>query len=273
MKNTRIAAAPFGVWMVLFTVVPLAIVLYFAFTDGNGSFTFDNILAMGDYTVTFLKSIWLGGISTILCLLLAYPLAYTLSRMSDRVQLTMVMILMLPMWMNFLLRTYAWMSLLENNGFINQFLRLFGIGPLKMINTNGAVVLGMVYNFLPFMVLPIYSVMTKLDRRIVEAAQDLGADGWNVFRRVILPLSKPGITTGITMVFVPAVSTFVITKLLGGGMTFLIGDIIENMFVGTAPNYGVGASLSMVLMVLMLICMALMGLVDKDEETMGGMLG
>ena len=182
----------------------------------------------------------------------------------------MVMIIMLPMWMNFLLRTYAWMTLLENNGLINRFLGLFGIGPLSMINTSGAVVLGMVYNFLPFMVLPLYSVMVKIDSRIIEAAQDLGSNGWKILRRVILPLSMPGIVSGITMVFVPAVSTFVITKLLGGSKTQMIGDTIETMFIGQAANYNVGAALSLVLMVLILLCMAFMGMADKDEE--GGLI-
>ena len=257
MKNTRCAAAPFAVWMVLFTVVPLGIVAWFAFTDAQGSFTLDNIRAIGDYAGTFLDSIAQGGLATILCLVLAYPLAFSIARSSERVQQTMVLIVMLPMWMNFLLRTLAWMTLLEDKG---------------LINTDGAVVLGMVYNFLPFMVLPLYSVMAKMDDRVIEAAQDLGAGFWNVFRRVVLPMSVPGIVTGITMVFVPAVSTFVITKLLGGGKKMLIGDVIEMMFAGSGRNYNVGAALSLVLMVLMLLCMALMHLVDKDDEDLGGMM-
>jgi len=183
---------------------------------------------------------------------------------------------MLPMWMNFLLRTYAWMSLLENNGLINQFLRWIGvIGPdaaLSMINTDGAVVLGMVYNFLPFMILPLYSVMAKMDNRVIEAAQDLGSNWWQVLRRVILPLSAPGIVSGVTMVFVPAVSTFVISKLLGGSMLMTIGDVIETMFVGDGCNYNVGAALSLILMVLMLICMSLMNRVDNGEDELGGMM-
>lgn len=272
MKNTRSAAAPFAVWMVLFTVVPLGIVAWFAFTDAQGTFTLENIRAIGDYAGTFLDSIAQGGIATILCLILAYPLAFSIARSSARVQQTMVLIVMLPMWMNFLLRTLAWMTLLEDKGLINQFLGLLGLGPVHMINTDGAVILGMVYNFLPFMVLPLYSVMAKMDDRIIEAAQDLGAGSWNVFRRVVFPLSVPGIVTGITMVFVPAVSTFVITKLLGGGKKMLIGDVIEMMFAGSGRNYNVGAALSLVLMVLMLLCMALMHLVDKDDEDLGGMM-
>ena len=275
MMKSRAASAPFTVWMLLFTVVPLAMVVWFAFTDGEGSFTFDNILVIGENLDILGRSILLGGISTVICLLLAYPLAYSISRATERVQQTMVMIIMLPMWMNFLLRTYAWMSILENNGFINQFLRLIGIlqegQSITMINTQGAVVLGMVYNVLPFMVLPLYSVMAKLDNRIIEAAQDLGSNGWQVFRRIVLPLSVPGILSGITMVFVPAVSTFVITKLLGGSKVMMIGDKIENMFIGQYQNYNVGASLSLVLMVLILLCMALMSMVDKGDDEMGGM--
>ena len=275
MMKSRAASAPFTVWMLLFTVVPLAMVVWFAFTDGEGSFTFDNILVIGENLDILGRSILLGGISTVICLLLAYPLFFNNSRATERVQQTMVMIIMLPMWMNFLLRTYAWMSILENNGFINQFLRLIGIlqegQSITMINTQGAVVLGMVYNFLPFMVLPLYSVMAKLDNRIIEAAQDLGSNGWQVFRRIVLPLSVPGILSGITMVFVPAVSTFVITKLLGGSKVMMIGDKIENMFIGQYQNYNVGASLSLVLMVLILLCMALMSMVDKGDDEMGGM--
>lgn len=273
MKKVRSAAAPFGIWMALFTIVPLGIVLWFAFTDKEGHFTVSNLSAIVDYAGTFGLSIGLGAIATVLCLLLAYPLAYSISRSGERVQQTMVMIIMLPMWMNFLLRTYAWMTLLEDNGLINQFLRLIGLlGPeesFHMINTNGAVVLGMVYNFLPFMVLPLYSVMTKIDSRIIEAAQDLGSNGFQVLFRVILPLSVPGILSGITMVFVPAVSTFVITKLLGGSKVLLIGDAIETMFIGQGANYNVGAALSLVLMVLILLCMAMTSFADKDDEEGG----
>ena len=273
MKKTRSAAAPFGVWMTLFTLVPLGIVLWFAFTDKEGRFTVQNLSAILDYAGTFGLSIGLGAVATVVCLLLAYPLAYSISRSGDRVQRTMVMIIMLPMWMNFLLRTYAWMTLLEDNGLINQFFRLLGLlGPeesLHMINTNGAVVLGMVYNFLPFMVLPLYSVMTKIDSRVIEAAQDLGSNGFQVLLRVILPLSVPGILSGITMVFVPAVSTFVITKLLGGSKVLLIGDAIETMFIGQGANYNVGAALSLVLMVLILLCMAMTSFADKDDEEGG----
>ena len=274
--KSRTAATPFALWMGIFTVVPMAIVVWFAFTDETGSFTLANIAEIWQYAGTYVDSIWMGALATVICLLLAYPVALSISRMAENMQRTMVMIVMLPMWMNFLLRTYAWMTLLENNGLINQLLRAIGLigttASLELINTDGAVVLGMVYNFLPFMILPLYSVMAKLDYRIIEAAQDLGSNNWQVFRRVILPLSAPGIVSGVTMVFVPAVSTFVISKLLGGSKNMMIGDVIETMFVGDGCNYNVGAALSLVLMVLMLLCMSIMGKVDNGEDELGGMM-
>lgn len=274
--KSRTAATPFALWMAIFTVVPMAIVVWFAFTDEAGNFTLANIAEIWQYAGTYVDSIWMGALATVICLVLAYPVALGISRMTENMQRTMVMIVMLPMWMNFLLRTYAWMTLLENNGLINQLLRAIGvIGPdasLEMINTDGAVVLGMVYNFLPFMILPLYSVMAKLDNRVIEAAQDLGSNNWQVFRRVILPLSAPGIVSGVTMVFVPAVSTFVISKLLGGSKNMMIGDVIETMFVGDGCNYNVGAALSLVLMVLMLLCMSVMRKVDNGEDELGGMM-
>lgn len=270
MMRSKTAAAPFALWMVLFTVIPLGIVLWFAFTNDAGEFTLSNLSSIVEYAGTFGLSIFLGAIATVICLVLAFPLAYTISRAKGRIQQTMVMIIMLPMWMNFLLRTYAWMSLLENNGFINQLLRALHIigadQTVPLINTNGAVILGMVYNFLPFMVLPLYSVMVKIDNSVIEAAQDLGSNVFQVFGRVILPLSVPGMLSGITMVFVPAVSTFVITKLLGGSKTLMIGDTIETMFIGQGADYHVGATLSLVLMVLILVCMAVTGMVDKQGE-------
>ncbi len=270
MIKSKSSAAPFALWMLIFTVVPLGIVLWFAFTNEAGQFTLSNLAYIWDYAGTFGMSIFLGAVSTVICLVLAFPLAYTISRATDRVQQTMVLLIMLPMWMNFLLRTYAWMSILENNGFINQLLRLIGVleadQSLQLINTNGAIILGMVYNFLPFMVLPLYSVMAKIDNSVIEAAQDLGSNTLKVFSKVIVPLSVPGMLSGITMVFVPAVSTFVITKLLGGSKTLMIGDAIETMFIGQGANYHVGAALSLVLMVLILVCMAFTGMADKGED-------
>ena len=274
----RAMTAPFTVWMAIFIIIPIALVLFYAFTDANGSFTLSNILSIWEYKSTYIVSIELAFVATIICLILAYPLAYSISRMKARHQQTMVLLVMLPMWMNFLIRTYAWMTILEDTGLINtllkSFLTLFGyeFEGFAMINTNGAIVLGMVYNFLPYMILPIYTVLTKIDKSVIEAAKDLGANGFNVFTKVLLPQSVPGIISGITMVFVPAVSTFIISKLLGGGMTYLIGDIIENYFLGNTGevNYNVGAALSLVLMVLILISMGIMNRFDKDAETSGG---
>ena len=271
-KYSSLFSLPYLIWSLIFIIVPMGLVVVFAFTTESGQFTLDYVSQVGEYTNVLVRSVWLAAIATVICLLIGYPLAFIMSRMPGFQQRTMLMLIMLPMWMNFLLRTLAWMTLLEDKGLINQFLGLLGLGPVHMINTDGAVVLGMVYNFLPFMVLPLYSVMAKMDDRVIEAAQDLGAGFWNVFRRVVLPMSVPGIVTGITMVFVPAVSTFVITKLLGGGKKMLIGDVIEMMFAGSGRNYNVGAALSLVLMVLMLLCMALMHLVDKDDEDLGGMM-
>lgn len=272
MKKSSWLASPFMVWTIIFTVIPLGIVCWYAFTDKSGAFTLENIYAIGTYAFYLKDSLIMGLIATVLCLLLGYPLAYIMSRASWGTQQTLMLLLMLPQWMNFLLRTYAWMTILENKGLINTFLGNFGIAPLKMINTPGAIILGMVYNFLPYMILPIYSVLEKINGSLFEAAQDLGANKRNVFTRVVLPLSLPGVITGITMVFVPSVSTFVISKMLGGGRHMLIGDVIERLFVGAAPNYNVGASLSLVLMILILISMALMKKFDDGEETGGLMM-
>lgn len=277
-RTKRLMTAPFAVWMAIFVVVPIGLVLYFALTDANGAFTLANITSIWDYRNTYLVSIELALVATVLCLLLAYPLAYSISKMKARRQQTMVLLVMLPMWMNFLIRTYAWMTILEDTGLINTFLKFllslvgYEFEGFTMINTNGAIILGMVYNFLPYMVLPIYTVLTKIDHNVVEAARDLGASGKDVFTKVLLPQSIPGIISGITMVFVPAVSTFVISKLLGGGMTYLIGDIIENYFLGNTGevNYNIGAALSLVLMVLILISMGIMNHFDEDAETNGG---
>lgn len=287
MKHTRSAAAPFGIWMTLFTIVPLGIVLWFAFTDKEGNFTLSNLSAILDYAGTFGLSIGLGAIATVLCLILAYPLAYSISRSGERVQQTMVMIIMLPMWMNFLLRTYSWMSILENNGLLNQLFQQIGLIDLynqiamhfasdpaayvpidhfQMIGTQGAVVLGMVYNYLPFMILPIYSVLVKLDHSLIEAARDLGASSVQVFRKVILPLSLPGVLSGITMVFVPSVSTFAISRLLGGGTQMMLGDLIEQQFLGGAYNPQLGAAIALVMMAIVVVCMLVMNRFGDGEE-------
>ncbi|MDL2253718.1 ABC transporter permease [Ruminococcaceae bacterium OttesenSCG-928-I18] len=269
-SRSKASASPYLIWMVLFTVLPLALVVYFAFTDQAGNPTLSNITALGGYAMVFVLSLALAAIATALCLVIAYPVSYLLSRLRAGQQGILLMLVMLPMWMNFLLRTYAWMSLLERNGLINRFLGLFGIGPFEMINTNGAIVLGMVYNFLPYMILPLYNAMLKIDKNVIEAAEDLGAGTLYKFSRVVLPLSKPGIRTGLIMVFVPSVSTFIISKMLGGGDTWLIGDLIEAQFLGNTYNYNLGSAMSLVLMVVVLLIMSVMG--GFDSEDMEGVI-
>jgi spermidine/putrescine transport system permease protein len=265
MFKSKLPAFPYIIWAVIFIVVPLFLIAYFAFTDSSGSFTIVNISEVAKFGPVFLRSVLLAIIATVICLVLAYPLAFKMSRMDTRYQSLFMMLIMLPMWMNYLLRTYAWMALLENNGLINRFFALFGLGPFQMINTEGAIVLGMVYNYLPFMILPLYTVMVKIDRSVIYAAQDLGAGFLSVFLRVVFPLSKPGVMSGITMVFVPAVSTFIISRMLGGGANFLIGDLIELQFLGNAYNPHLGSAISLVLMVFVLLSMALLNQFDTDE--------
>jgi spermidine/putrescine transport system permease protein len=257
--------------MLIFIAAPLVLVVVFAFTGEDGGFTMANISRVGEFTPVLMRSIWLAMIATVISLVITYPLAYIISRWSGSRQRTLLMLALLPMWMNFLLRTYAWMTLLENNGLLNRLFGLIGLGPFNMINTQGAVVLGMVYNYMPFMLLPLYSIMTKIDNTTLEAAQDLGANGVKLFLTVILPLSMPGVKTGITMVFVPAVSTFIISRMLGGGGNLLIGDLIDMQFLGNAYNPGLGSAISLVLMVLILLCMSVAGQFG-DEEEMEGML-
>ena len=261
-----LVSAPYILWMSIFIVVPLAMVAYFAFSTPDGSFTFEYIKSVGQYTGIFLRSIWLAAIATFICLLIAYPVAFALTRMDTSVQSTMLMLVMLPMWMNFLLRTYAWQTLLGNNGIINTVLGYVGLGPFQMINTQRAIVLGMVYNYLPYMILPLYSVMIKIDKSVIEAAQDLGCNGFNSLFRVILPLSVPGIMSGITMVFVPAISTFIISRMLGGGSQLLIGDLIEMQFLGNAYNPHLGSAISLILMIIVLIIMTVMNQFDGDDD-------
>ena len=279
-------AYPYGVWMLIFIIAPILLVVFYAFTDKSGTPTIDNFTSMLSYASIFGRSFLLAFAATVVCLLLGYPLAYIMSKQPPRWQSLYMMLIMLPMWMNFLLRTYAWMSILENNGFINQFLNNIGfiallnhilqpetpITYLPLINTGGAVVLGMVYNFLPFMVLPIYNVLIKIDKKLIEAAQDLGAPSETVFRKVIFPLSMPGVVSGITMVFVPAVSTFVISKTLGGGKEMLIGDLIDLQFMGNAYNPQLGSAIALVMMVLVFLCMLIMNRSDDGSGEEGGLL-
>ena len=269
---------PYVIWMALFVVAPIIMVVIYAFSAADGGFTLANFAKMGTYAVVFTRSFKLALIATLICLLIGYPLAYIMSKEGPRFQRVAMVLIMLPMWMNFLLRTYSWMSILENNGLLNQLFQKIGLIALynnlfgtdlqffRMMNTQGAVVLGMVYNYLPFMILPIYSVIIKLDPSLLEAARDLGANTFNVFRRVILPLSLPGVLSGITMVFVPSVSTFAISKMLGGGTELLLGDLIEQQFLGGAYNPYLGAAISLVMMIIVVICMVVMNRFGEGEE-------
>lgn len=270
MKNKSgaingLSALPHIVWSVIFIVVPLGVVVYYALTNSAGQFTLENFTALKDYIPTFRLSIVYGLISTLICLLIAYPFAYFLSQHSENKQRMLMLLVMLPMWMNLLIRTYSWMLILERNGVLNKLLGLLGMGSeTGFLNTGGAVILGMVYNYLPYMILPIYTIMAKMDVSLINAAQDLGGNRAQVLRRVILPLSMPGVVSGITMVFVPSVSTFYISQKLGGGSFLLIGDAIENQFM-SANNFNLGASLSFVLMILIIISMAIMNRFTDDE--------
>ena len=264
--KTKLIAAPYIVWMIAFILVPLLLVVYFAFTDTGGNFTLDYVANVAQYTPIFVRSIWLALIATVICLVIAYPLAYILIGMGKNSQSTMLLIVMLPMWMNFLLRTYAWMTLLGKNGIINAVLGMIGLGPFKMLNTEGAVVLGMVYNYLPYMILPIYSVMVKIDKSVLEAAADLGCSPRKTMLKVVFPLSLPGVMSGITMVFVPAISTFIISRMLGGGGNLLIGDLIEMQFLGNAYNINLGAAISLVLMVIVLLIMTIMNQFNAEDD-------
>ena len=278
-KNKRsLLAVPYVVWMALFVVAPIIMVVVYAFSTASGGFTLDNFTRMGTYTVIFTRSFKLAIIATLVCLLIGYPLSYIMAREGPRFQRVGMMLIMLPMWVNFLLRTYSWMSILEKNGLINQFFSAIGLFDLinavfgtdiqyfHMINTQGAVVLGMVYNYLPFMILPIYSVIEKLDNSLVEAARDLGANSVGVFRKVILPLSLPGVLSGVTMVFVPSVSTFAISRLLGGGTQMLLGDLIEQQFLGGAYNPHLGSAIALVMMLIVIVCMWVMNHFGEGEE-------
>ena len=271
-------SVPYVVWMGIFVVAPIIIMVIYAFSNGEGGFTWDNFAQMGAYGSVFLRSFKLALIATAICLLVGYPVSYWLSREGASFQRIAMVLIMLPMWMNFLLRTYSWMTILENNGLLNQLFQKLGIIALynnitgseieyfSMIGTQGAVVLGMVYNYLPFMILPIYSVIVKLDDSLIEAARDLGADNVTVFRKVILPLSLPGVLSGITKVFVPSVSTFAISRMLGGGTELLLGDLIERQFLGGAYNPQLGAAISLVMMAVVVICMLVMNRFGEGEE-------
>lgn len=271
----RLVFAPYGLWAVLFIVVPLAFVAYYAFTDNQFNFTLDNVarffnatsLISSDdgatrevrtYLLIFWRSLKLALISTLVCLLAGYPIAYIISRSSAKAQKTLITIIMIPMWMNFLIRTYAWMTILQDTGIFNGLLELLGVAPVHIIGTEAAVVIGMVYDFFPYMILPIYSVMAKMDFKLIEAARDLGCNGVGVMRRVIFPLSLPGVVSGVTMVLIPSISTFYISQKLGSGKFFLIGDAIEGQYV--ANNLHFAAAIAFVMMILLLLAMWLLRL-------------
>lgn len=263
--RTKALAAPYIVWMVIFTVVPLAMVAYFAFTTNSGEFTFTNLTRAAEYMPVLLRSVWYALAACAICLVIGYPVAYVIAQTTARTQRVLYLLVTLPMCMSFLLRTLAWVALLRDTGIINTFLGNFGIGPLPLIRNAGSVIMGMVYNYLPYMIMPLYTVIVKLDPRLIEAAQDLGCDNLQVFRRVILPLSVPGIVSGITMVFVPAVSTFYISQKLGGTNNTMIGDVIELQFKGSL-NRNFGAAMSLVLMLLVFVSIWLMNRFTDDEE-------
>lgn len=267
--KSKVIAVPYVIWAGIFIVIPTLFVGYFAFTDSSGAFTLENVKQITKYTEVLGRSATYAAIATGVCLLFGYILAYVMSHLKERSKSIALVLLMLPMWINFVLRTQALQNLLMDNGFINQFFNLFGIEPIKMLDTHFAVVLGLVYNYLPFMVLPIFTALEKLDRKVIEAAQDLGANSYKVFRRVILPLSMPGIYSGVIMVFIPCLSTFVISEKLGGGKVYLIGNVINDMFTQNY-NFNVGAAISLVMMVIMLVVLVVVSFLD--DETKEGLI-
>lgn len=260
-------ATPYALWMLMFTIVPLIFVVYYALTDSSGAFTLANFekIAAPAYIPVLLTSLKLAFYCTVICLLIGYPTAYFLASKDFSENKMLVVLILLPMWMNFLLRTYAMMTILENNGLINTVLEKLGLGKIQFIGTEGAVLLGMVYNFLPFMVLPIYTALKKLEVGVIEAAEDLGANPLRVITRVVVPQSIPGVISGITMVFMPAVTTFAITRLLSNGMIYLMGDMIEEYFI-TVNNRNVGSSMSLVMLVLILITTLLLRSMNPGQK-------
>ena len=264
----RMAAAPHIVWMIMFIVAPMLFVLYFAFTETTDSgkvvFTFSNIASLSQYTNVFILSIAFALIATVVCLLIGYPLAYFMSRTTPKMQKILMVLIMLPMWCNLLIRTYALMALLDNGGLLNAFLESLGLDKLYIVGSDAGVILGMVYDFLPYMVLPIFTTMSKLDKKYIEAAHDLGCSSWQTMTKVIMPLTVSGVISGVTMVFVPSISTFYISQKLGAGKIDLIGDTIERLFKNPS-TYNVGAAISLVMMVLILISVWVMNKFSDDE--------
>lgn len=273
-KSNSYLASPYIIWSMIFIVIPLLLIIFFGFTkevNGHYVFSLENFQRLMDpiYLKVFIRSLWLALVSTLLCILVGYPTAYIISKVKASKQGILILLFILPMWMNFLLRTYAWMAILGKNGIINTLLNSLGFGHINILYTDAAVLLGMVYNFLPFMVLPIYTILSKMDKDLINAARDLGANGFQVFTKVIFPLSLPGVASGITMVFMPAVSTFVISKLLGGGKIMLVGNLIEQQFM-TVGDWNFGSAVSIFMMILILISMALMNKFGDESNNEGG---
>lgn len=267
-------ATPYAIWSVLFIVIPLILIVFFSFTkqvDGRYMFALDNFDKFFNvmYFKVVRRSLVLAFISTVLCLIVGYPTAYIISKAKPSKRATLLLLCILPMWMNFLLRTYAWSAILGKNGFINTLLGMVGLGPINILYTDAAVLLGMVYNFLPFMILPIHTILSKMDQDLINAAKDLGANNFQVFTKVIFPLSLPGVISGITMVFMPAVSTFVISKLLGGGQFYLIGNLIEQEFMSVG-DWHFGSAISIFMMIIILISMAIMNKYSSGTDKEGG---
>ena len=264
----KLLGAPYLFWSVMFVIIPLCMIFYYGFTDKTGAFTLKNIasIAQGEHLKALCLALLLSFVATIICLILSYPLALILDKMKTGSKSFIVLVFILPMWMNSLLRTMAWQNLLEKTGVINTILGFIGLEPLKLINTPYAIILGMVYNFLPFMILPIYNSISKIDINIINAAKDLGANSYKVFTRITLPLSVPGIISGITMVFIPALTTFVISNLLGGSKILLIGNVIEQEFT-QASNWNLGSGLSVVLMIFIIFSMVITSILDKEGES------
>lgn len=275
MKRT-VFAYPYVVWMLIFILAPMLMIVYYAFTSANGAFTFENVknaLLSPTYMQVLLRSVLVALESTVICLLLGYPIAYLLSKMKKSTASLISVLFIVPMWMNFLLRTYAWQVLLSSSGIINSLLESLGFAQQQLLYTEGAVLLGTVYNFLPFMILPIYTVLMKLDSSQIEAARDLGANGPQTFFKVVLPLSVPGVISGITMVFIPAITTFAISRLLGGGKFMLYGDLIENQFITLGKDaWGTGSSLAFILLILVLVSMIIMRRAEREAGEEGGRL-
>ncbi|MDW7667822.1 MAG: ABC transporter permease [Bacillota bacterium] len=273
-SKSKYLAYPYSIWMVVFILFPLLLIFLYSITLRNPNdiktitFTFENFAKFFNpiYINVLIRSISIAALSTIICLFVGYPVAYLLTRINEKNKGLLILLFILPMWMNMLLRTYAWMTILGNTGLINSFLSFLNLPTVNLLYNNNAVILGMVYNFLPFMVFPIYTALNKMDRSLIEAADDLGADGFTIFRKVIFPLSLPGVISGIVMVFMPAVSTFVIPRLLGGGKNVLIGNLIEKLFLVTR-DWNFGAALSMIILIIIFISIKILNVLKIDKES------